>query len=361
MKWIDYELGRKGEGVLTAPQLITGLHPFFTVFPSDVTISPAAEWSIMMLTTAMDSQGGEIFDKISHAVASIAFFVKTVLLIQCINTRHKIMATSLFKRVIIDRRTAGLWLIPMLSAGRCLYAGRCIDYFNFISAATVAQFIGRKRKVNPSDMVNFQNAQIDVFNRIGQSNHFIPSLCLLSGDEKERAGKTKVIRHIIDAAVSDKFVNTLFCNDILMLISLMISFRVVSFNNGVMATIPQSRILYEEKKLFTNQKEDLTLCLLICSYFYMRKASQSISIISISKRLFLSTLFMDWSVQITSITMALVSSIMLMSGTYQDMSLQLAITMGLLWLTLIYLLQRVLKPVFLFTISAKQVSAKLLE
>ena len=32
-KWIDTELARTGDNVLVSPQLISGLHPFFTAFP----------------------------------------------------------------------------------------------------------------------------------------------------------------------------------------------------------------------------------------------------------------------------------------------------------------------------------------
>ena len=269
-----------------------------------------AMWSIMILTNIMDTQRGEIFEKIANAVVNIAFFVKIILLIECRNTRHKIMATSLFKRVIIDCRTAGLWLIPMLNVGQCVYADRCIDYFNLISTATVAHYIGRKRTASPSDIDNFQNEQAQLFNRIGQSNFFIPALCILSKDEKERAGKTKVIRHIVEEAASDRFVHTIFCNDILMLLSLMISFRVTSFNNGVMATIREARVLYYEGNLFRSQKYELILCLLICSYFFMRKASQSICLISIRTRVFLDALFNTWLLQLSATTMASVSCFM---------------------------------------------------
>ena len=315
-----------------------------------------AMWSIMMLTNIMDTHGGKIFERIANAVANIAFFVKTVLLIECRNTRHKIMATSLFKRAIIDRRTAGLWLIPMLNVGECVYADRCIDYFNLISATTVAHYIGRKRTAKPSDIESFQNEKILLFTRIGQSNFFIPALCILSKDQKERAGKTKVIRHIVEEAANDRFVHTIFCNDIFMLLSLMISFRVISYNNGVMATISQARILYYEGDLFQSQVFELILCLLICSYFFMRKASQSICLISVCKKVFFDALVNTWLLQLTTITMAAVSCFMLIFDVYKDMGILLSITMGLLWMTLIYLLERVIKPIFLFSIASKQVS-----
>ena len=266
------------------------------------------------------------------------------------------MATSLFKRVIIDRRTAGLWLIPMLRVEKCLYADRCIHYFNLISNATVAQYIGRKRTANPSDKESFQNEQIMLFNRIGQSNFFIPALCQMPKDEKERAGKTKVIRHIVDEAANDRFVHTIFRNDILMLLSLMISFRIISFNNGVMATISEARVLYYDGDLFQSHEFELILCLCICSYFFMRKASQSACLISVSKKVFWNALMHTWLLQLAAITMATVSCFMMMFGAYDNMGLLLSITMGLLWMTLIYLLERVIKPIFLFSIASKQVS-----
>ena len=180
----------------------------------------------------MDQSDDLIFYEIADNVASVNFIVKTILLIQCRNTRHTIMKTTLFKRIILDQRTAGLWTIPMLRAGQ-QFSSRCIDYFQMLSTSTCACYIGRKRMPDPSDVEMFQNSRSLVYKRLGKSKYFIPSLCLLSSDEKKRAAKTSIVKEIIENAVNDRFVFSIFRNDIFQLISLLISFRTVCFASGI--------------------------------------------------------------------------------------------------------------------------------
>ena len=113
------------------------------------------------------------------------------------------------------------------------FSSRCIDYFQMVSMSTVANFIGKKRMADPSDIELFHKCRSLVYKRIGKSKYFIPSLCLLSPDEKKIAAQTSVIKEIIATAVNDRFVFSIFRNDIFQLLSLLISFRIVSFTAGV--------------------------------------------------------------------------------------------------------------------------------
>jgi len=352
--WIDKALSNTDEGVIITPKIIPGIHDFFTVFPTSLKLSPMVEWAILMLSSAMDQHGDHIFCAIADSVASIPFLVKTILLIECRNMRHKILSTTLFKRVILDKRTAGLWLVPMLRVGEP-FSMRCIDYFELVSNSTVTNFIGRKRMADPFDIEMFQTSRSLVYKQIGKSKLFIPSLCLASTDEKTRAAKTIVIKEILEDALNDKFTLSLFRNDIFMLISLLISFRVLAFNAGVAATIPEANDLMQEGLLFPSNHTNIAICFAIILYLVLRKISQSISLYSISFSILWRTAVNTWLVQIVTIIMACISLFSIVMNKVDKNAWVLSITGGFMWLSIVYLLQRIIKPMYLFTIVVRKI------
>ena len=312
------------------------------------------DWCISTLSSVMD-QSDDIFCEIADNVAGINLIIKTILLIKCRNTRHTIMKTTLFKRIILDQRTAGLWIIPMLRAGE-EFSSRCIDYFQMLSASTCSCYIGRKRMADPSDVEMFQNSRSLVYKRVGKSKYFIPSLCILSNEEKTRAAKTSVIKEIIETAVNDRFVFSIFRNDIFQLISLLISFRTVCFAYGIITTIPEAKTLRDEGVIFETIWTDVYMCVAVSFYLVMRKISQSLSLMSISTRIFLKTFISTWYIQITTITMTFVSIGLIIARNKDSVAWVLSITTGLMWISIIYLVQRLVKPMHHFTIVWKMVS-----
>ena len=108
--------------------------------------------------------------------------------------------------------------------------------------------------------------------------------------------------------------------------------------------------------IFETLWTDLYNCAAVSIYLVMRKISQSLSLMSISHGIFLKTFVTTWYIQIATITMTFVSVGVVLARDTDSKAWILAITIGLMWISIIYLVQRLVKPMHHFTIVWKMVS-----
>jgi len=73
-----------------------------------VVLHPMVDIAISLFSSELNFRDVEICNKVVVNVASIPFIVKTILLIEDNDTRHRVMDTSLFKRIILNPRSVGL-------------------------------------------------------------------------------------------------------------------------------------------------------------------------------------------------------------------------------------------------------------
>ena len=354
-KWIETEHNRNEKEYFTTDEFIPGLYKFHTTIPTNVVLHPMVDIAISLFSSELNFRDVEIC-KVAVNVASIPFIVKTILLIEDNDTRHRVMDTSLFKRIILHPRSVGLWMISLLRAGG-IYSTRCVDYLQKVNDLNVENLIGRHRKANPSDIDEFQSNRRLVRESIAKNNkYFITSLALLPQEERSRAFNIKMVNEIIEDEVSDSFVKCIYINDILMLLALILSVRTVLYVNGLVNMIPVLQA-NRKKGLLIPTKNDIICIKIIVVYFIARIYSKVKSLLSVSFHVCMMNLLSStWLLIVAMIMTLIVSSKLEVVGYFTTDLIYISITMGFLWVCLIQYLGYLSKSIHLFTSTIRYVS-----
>lgn len=360
-RWIDEEYNRKDKEVIITSQIVPGLHEYNTTIPTSLELHPMVDLAFSILSYELDYGDEDISMDIVANISSVHFFVKSVLLIEDKDARHRIMNSSLFKRIILEPKVVGLWMIPMIRT-KGIFASKCIDYFQLVNDSDVFDYIGRNKKPNPSDIKKFQTQRKSVSEKIGKNPHLLPSLPKLAREDKVRVSKMEIIQDIVNEQYSCRFVKSFIINDIVMLIALIIQFRSFTLSNGIMTTLPQLRDYIFEHKLFPDVKYELFAMFEICVYFMIRICSQSISILAVSLSVFIKSFLVNSLHLVITIVMTLIVCGMIITGGFplESHCYLLSITMGLMWISLILKVGDLSKEIAIFLSCVKYMIWKLL-
>ena len=354
IRWIDDEHSSMKRDTIVTGQFIRGLHKYNNTLPTSLVLHPMVDLAISTFSYVLNhSFDPSILSEIVSSVSSVSFFVKSILLIEDNDERFRIVNSSLFKRIILEPKVAGLWLIPMIKT-KGIFASRVIDYFQLIDKSSVNDFVGYKRKVNPSDIRCFRTKRELLMKEIEKNKYLIPALTLLCEKEKTRVSKIKIIQNLMHHEVSCRFVRCLLVNDIVMLLSLILLFRQVTLSNGISSTLPKL-YQYYGNELFHGSKYEIGAIIVICLYFFIRICSQSMSLLSISFRVYSTAFLQNWACLIIAIIMTLTTCGMMLSNDFflEDQQYLLSITMGMIWLSFILYLRHVSKHVHIFLASIR--------
>ena len=145
-----------------------------------------------------------------------------------------------------------------------------------------------------------------------------------------------------------------------MLISLILLFRSVTFSNGILSSTP--KILEQQEEYFPDTKYELYAIVAICLYFFIRICSQSISILAVSLRVFITEFLVNSIVMVTTFVMTLTVCSMFFANDYflESHHYLLSITIGLMWISLILYTRNLSKTLAIFLSCIKYMMCKLL-
>ncbi|KAL7568628.1 hypothetical protein ACA910_022727 [Epithemia clementina (nom. ined.)] len=151
------------------------------------------------------------------------------------DTRERLLGMTITRRLLLCPQAVGKWLIEMINYGG-IPARRAIDYFCLISKATVEDYTGGYGTIyHTGDLDSFNEDRQNVFEAVGKLKGTIASLVTLENRETDRAASTAVIWHIMSQKLSRPFVLGLVLIDLLLHLTLMISFRSIAKVNSSLA------------------------------------------------------------------------------------------------------------------------------
>ncbi|KAL7568630.1 hypothetical protein ACA910_022729 [Epithemia clementina (nom. ined.)] len=144
------------------------------------------------------------------------------------DTRERLLGMAITRRLLLCPQTVGKWLIEMINHGG-IPARRAIDYLCLISKATVEDYTGGYGTIyHTGDLDSFNEDRQNVFEAVGKLKGTIASLVTLENRETDRAASTAVIWHTMSQKLSRPFVLGLVLIDLLLHLTLMISFRSIA-------------------------------------------------------------------------------------------------------------------------------------
>ena len=204
-------------------------------------ITEEVDWCFDMLSVGMDLSGGKTASGVSRPllsykkqlldrerlaaeIASIPLLLKTIFLLESNTARHRILKTSIVRRVILSPESVGPWVTSMLRY-RPIPSRLAVDYFELISNVSVEDYIGDFRKPSPGDFEEFRSARETVYDEVMELGGTIPSLVVLDEKEIERAASTRAIYYVMSKSLTQPLVVALVVTDFVMQITLMLAFR----------------------------------------------------------------------------------------------------------------------------------------
>lgn len=203
--------------------------------PVDVKMDYHVQWSFEMLSIilykvihpasrcrhSLCTLDHDIIEKIS----SIPLLVKTILYIDDEVFRSDVIYQPIIQHCLLQRGTAGGWIVGMLANGGA-DASRAIDYFEFLSTASIIDSIDPRKFAHDREMSH--KMKEDVIECIATLDGIFPSLLALNQKERTRALSTFVLHRILDrsvlniALVSAIFLELFF--DVLLVMTLNVQF-----------------------------------------------------------------------------------------------------------------------------------------
>lgn len=324
-----------------------------------VEVSIAAEWAFGMLSAGLDHMGGPLEREnlsrseqlsaraiLANKVGSIPFLLKSILLIFDNDARNRLLDLSICRRILLTKASVGPWLVTMLKK-KGLPSQRAVDYFVLVSRVRVSDFIGRGRTPHPTDITDFHRERDQVTTYLESNDGIIPALVILPKKEIERASTTTVVWKILNQNISRPFVIGIVLIDFVLHISLMLAYRRNVADVGLFITDPDAA------PTISKQQSLRALVYTICIHFLIRKMSEAISMIALSRRVFRTYFFQLWSIiDIAAPLLVLATDVSSSDDTYAYLY---AVTMGLLWLKLLGFLKALNVHLATFILAISQI------
>ena len=179
-------------------------------------------------------------------LAKMPMLVKIILLIDDdgMDTRERVLEMAICRRLLLCPQTVGKWLIEMFNHGGTP-AKRAVDFLCLISKTSVEDHTGGYGTIHSGDLDAFNKDRQDVFEAVGALKGTIASLVSLENRETDRAAATAVIWHTMSQKLSRPFVLGLVLIDLLLHLTLMVSFRdIVNPNSELsgMGVLPEGLV-----------------------------------------------------------------------------------------------------------------------
>lgn len=152
--------------------------------------------------TASRTELYSLQDTIIDNPANIPFLLKTILLIEQIPVRDRILRLCILQRVMMRPHAIYRdWLCRILRRGG--YASkRAVDYLERVSKITLNDHIGSGRDPRQEDAFKFVTERYALFDKLGELPDLIPSLMVLKIHETDRASTTDSIWDVLNDRVS---------------------------------------------------------------------------------------------------------------------------------------------------------------
>jgi len=298
----------------------------------------------------------DISTEIVQSIASIPDLVKCVLLIEDDAQRNYILATSIFRRVLVSKYSVGSWLTGMLQSDERRVSERAIDYLKLASDppfSTSEQASSlRTSTTNKSQALNGANEELDeLYQEVSRLQDFIPSLLSLGETEIEEAATTTLVRRVMDRIISRPFTVTVIFCDALFLAILIFGFRAAV-----------NRLLLGESA--RNVLQFIYIAQAGIFYFIIRELGKAVSLCMITRRARI-YFWSFWNLtDLLSTVLSLISTVyirtkLMSSDTGVDISAAsrslLAVTTGFLWLRVLNFLKGINMQLATFVLAILQV------
>ena len=161
-----------------------------------------------------------------HAVASIPFFIKTLLMIEDEAKREYIFSLTVVRRVVLNKASIGKWLTSMLSSERKSVPKRAVQYLELLSDVTGEDAMGASWAGSSSrDSKSIAQRQSDLYQTVGELDNLIPSMLALDEQMMEQAATSNIVKQVLDNMISRPFAVSVVFFDMLFLALLLIAFR----------------------------------------------------------------------------------------------------------------------------------------
>jgi hypothetical protein len=208
-----------------------------------VRTSPHVEWCLHMLSAIIEhlekprespltevKKRQAIVQVIVEAVASVPFFIQTLLLIEDDLTRENIFSLTVVRRVVLNPLSMGKWLTSMLSSDNTkkkVAPGRAVAYLKRLSDITTGEDATDASWAGPSerDQKSIAKRKNDVYQAVGEVDNLIPSMLDLEERMLEQAATTNIVKQVLDDMISRPFAVSVVFFDMLFLAFLLLSFR----------------------------------------------------------------------------------------------------------------------------------------
>ena len=207
------------------------------------------EWSLVMLSTALEilragassarllrgndeantaEQSTQLREKAEeackklakHCVAVAPNLLKCLLILET-ETRERIFAMQIIKRILFCPESVGTWLTTLLRKGSS--SSRCgVMYLATVSKLTAKDRFGGQHELSSADFSISYEEREQVFDAIGSLDGMVGSLVVLEEIELEKVLRTTVIWRIISQKLSRPFVVSLVLIDFILHLTLML-------------------------------------------------------------------------------------------------------------------------------------------
>jgi len=216
---------------------------------STVELWEEVEWSLVMLSTAIEilragasstrllrgnddantaEQSTQLREKAEeackklakHCVAVAPNLLKCLLILET-ETRERIFAMQIVKRILFCPESVGTWLTTLLRKGSS--SSRCgVMYLATVSKLTAQDRFGGQHELSSANFtISFEERE-QVFDAIGSLDGMVGSLVVLEEIELEKVLRTAVIWRIVSQKLSRPFVVSLVLIDFILHLTLML-------------------------------------------------------------------------------------------------------------------------------------------
>jgi hypothetical protein len=332
--------------------------------PLEVVVHPAVEWNFSMLSLGLDHIHGKYtrgrprsrhVSRTSAAalainVATIPELIKTLLLVEDLKVRRRILELPIMRRVLLRHESAGSWIVSMLRR-KGNPSKRAIDYLVELSALTLTDFTGSFRTPRPEDIDAFNEERTQVFKVVEELEDLIQSLVVLEDKQLERAASSEIVWRTLTLSLSRPFIVSVIVIDLLLHVGLMVAYRgllLLDYTPAYLSRLDSPTPLSLSSSSLPTEWDELIqkgVVVAVCTQFFLRKAAEGIMFARISFSVFKSYFFDFWSLlEILCIVCACASIPTLGLQAHYEYPIFKAFVLGLLWLKVCIHNEKVLLP-----------------
>jgi hypothetical protein len=260
------------------------------------------EWCFEMLSIAIQHLGGRPLDPkqkvrprlayskqrhdrqaLASNVISIPLLLKSVLLLESKETRRKILDSALIRRVLLCHEGIGPWLTYMIRYRKGSSSEIAVDFLATLSKVSVEDYVGEYRKTLPHDEKVFQEAKLQVFEKVETLTDLIPSLLVIGEELLDRAISTPLIWFVMNRRITTPFTVGLAVTDFKLHLVTMLAFRQGALSNvedhppAILPIITLTSVIF-----------------FICVHHIVRKVCEGIALSRISQKVARRYMFDFW-------------------------------------------------------------------